>query len=219
MKNLVFLFFFIFFFNSCNKECNELTDYVFELPATLNPAKDTFLIGDTITITSEFPNKVFDKSTKKYYKLENWKFFLEIRLREISDTISNEAALLDFEVLIDSIYNFAPLQYSNGSVSYVGDYLYSEKNYSLKYSLIPKKIGLYYHSLFSLLFDFGKNQDFDGRCPKGRAGVDAFIRLNGNEENNINMLLTSPDKHFNDWILQKPETRFYKFGGYCFYVK
>ncbi|HQW11390.1 MAG TPA: hypothetical protein PK076_08850 [Saprospiraceae bacterium] len=50
---------------SCHKECNEFGDYDFELPATLSPAKDTFRIGDTITITSVFSVLVYDRTTKR----------------------------------------------------------------------------------------------------------------------------------------------------------
>ena len=43
--------------------------------------------------------------------------------------------------------------------------------------------------------------------------------MNDGAENNIHMLLDSPDPRYRDWIMQKPEKRFHQFGGYCFYVK
>ena len=39
--------------------------------------------------------------------------------------------------------------------------------------------------------------------------------MNDGAENNIHMLLDSPDPHYRDWIMQKPEKRFHQFGGYC----
>jgi len=203
---------------SCNKDCNDISSYIFELPVTLSPAKDTFNIGDTITITSTFSDVVFDRSTLKYFKLVDFKFYPEMRMREISDTATNEAALLNFEVLIDGSYNFVPFQYSDG-VSLVGQYNYSNNKYQLEYKIIPTKAGLFYHSIFTLLFEFGKNQDFDGRCPHSKAGLDTYQKLNDGADNNVGFLLDSPEESWHFYYETKRESQFNRFGGYCFYVK
>jgi len=76
---------------------------------------------------------------------------------------------------------------------------------------------LYHFSHFSAIIGIGENQEFEGKC--SNLTNDVAMNLNDGADNNINMLSSSPDPHYNDWILQKPEQRFYKFGGYCFYVK
>jgi len=142
-----------------------------------------------------------------------------MRIREISDTIVDEAAIRDFSVLIDSSYNFYPFYYSTGSVSYVGEFSYKEHTYSLMYKIIPLKTSLFYHSLFTGLYDFGQDQTFDGRCPKSKAGVDTFVKLNDGADNNTYLLSSSPMHRYNTLIPGDPEQKFHKFGGYCFYVK
>ena len=62
----------------------------------------------------------------------------------------------------------------------------------------------------------GQNQSFDGKC-SGK-DIEGISNLNNGADNNIELLLDSPDPNFNSWILEKPYQRFHKFGGYCFYV-
>lgn len=57
-------------------------------------------------------------------------------------------------------------------------------------------------------------QDFLGKCDYTE--MDARVTLNDNADNNIDYLRLSPDKQYNTWILEKPDERFYKFGGYVF---
>lgn len=219
MRYFIIAFIGIPLFLSCHKECNDLVNYDFVLPATLSPTKDTFKIGDTIDISSEFSDMVFDRATNKTYKLENWKFYPETTIVRIDDTTVVTDNLSEFSYFIDPIYNYKLFSYSDGGKSLVGQYNYQNNAYKLEYKLIPNQRGLYFLRHTTDLYNLGKKQDFEGRCPKGRAGLDGYVNLNGGADNNINMLSSSPDPHYNDWILQKPEERFHKFGGYCFYVQ
>ena len=65
--------------------------------------------------------------------------------------------------------------------------------------------------------DSDQSQEFEGKCQ--RIEIGSAVKLNEGTDNNIDMLNDSPDPHYNDWMLQKPEQRFHRFGGYCFYVK
>ncbi len=211
----------VFFLQSCiKKECQIAgVTYEFEIPATFSPARDTFYVGDTITVASVFSNEVYERETDKWYRLKNFKFYPDMWVREISDTIVNNAALNDFEVIVDSIFNFGKAIFNDGSVSYYGNYNYEidTEKYSLVYKLVPLKTGFYYFSHALLIGQFGEHQNFEGKCKN--LEVDAAVNLNEGADNNIDMLRDSPDSYFNNWILIKPEDRFYKFGGYCFYVK
>ena len=100
----------------------------------------------------------------------------------------------------------------------VGQYNYINGLYSLKYRIIPQINGLYFIKFTSLLYPANQNQDFQGRCPKSKNGLDAFVNLNEGAENNVDFLLDSPDQIWQNYW-QKREDRFHKFGGYCFYVK
>jgi len=219
MKYSIIFPLFSILLNSCIKEECQINGgyYEFEIPATLTPAKDTFQIGDTITIISSFSDEVYERKTDKYYKLENFRFYPELRIREISVSPANEAAVSNFEVLIDTATNFHRIDYSTGEVGYIGEYSYSNSRYELEYKLIPKASGFYHFSHLSVVFGLGENQSFEGKCSNLKD--DAAVKLNDGADNNIELLHDSPDPHYNDWILQKPEDRFHKFGGYCFYVR
>jgi hypothetical protein len=216
MKQFILLSLYSMLLNSCIKEECQIVHYEFEIPATLTPAKDSFNIGDTITIISNFSNEVYERQTDKWYRLENFKFYPGTYLYKIdsNNTIANIQD--NFEVIIDTSYKFYIHKFSDGSEGIFGQYNYSDMKYSLMFKLILKKAGLYYmeNGVRPYLSD---NQDFEGKCKN--VSIDGAVNLNDGADNNIHMLKDSPDPHYNDWILQKPDVRFYKFGGYCFYVK
>jgi hypothetical protein len=220
MKYLITFLTISLYLNSCVREkCQIAGSYEFELPVTLTPAKDTFHIGDTITVVSSFPDEVYERKTEKTYKLENFRFYPELIISELSDSVADRAALLNFEIIIDDATNFYRIDYNDGAIDYIGEYSYAANSYDLEYKLVPKVSGFYIFGHASTLIGIGlgSDQDFDGKC--SNISVSAAMKLNGGADNNIEMLKYSPDPHYNDWILQKPEDRFYKFGGYCFYVR
>ncbi len=205
-------------FDACVKEECQIAGglYVFEIPATLVPAEDTFAIGDTITITSSFCDEVFERKTGKKYKLKNLKFYPGTYIYKIDTNNVGNDGLKFFNIILDTIYNYNLYQYSSGSIGLFGQYNYFNNIYKLEYKLIPSVKGSFLlNQGSSLLLD--KNQTFEGKC--SNINIDGFVKLNEGAENNIHMLLDSPDPHYRDWIMQKPEERFHKFGGYCFYVK
>jgi len=218
--NMKYLFIFstvLVFFNSCTKEeCQFAGAYLFEVPAELTPAQDTFQIGDTIHFVSTFSDEVYERKTDRFYKLENFRFYPELILREISESIADEAGLLNFKVLVDNKVNFTQFNYSSGSVSYIGEYNYEDGTYTLRYSIIPESPGFFHFAHSSVLFGLGDDQDFAGKCKKKHSETTVF--LNEGADNNIHMLSDSPDPHYNEWMLAKPEDRFHQFGGYVFYV-
>jgi len=50
-------------------------------------------------------------------------------------------------------------------------------------------------------------QAFDGKCKNTKYNINTW--LNNGLDNNISLLKLSPDEHYNKWILQKPNERFY----------
>jgi hypothetical protein len=207
-----------FLLNSCVKEkCQIAGFYEFEIPATLTPDKDTFQVGDTITFVSSFEDQVFERKTKKFYKLENFKFYPELSMAEVSDSATNKGALVDFDVIIDSMINFHRIDYTDGQIDYIGEYNYVSNKYSLDFKLVPRIPGLYVLYFSSYVWTLDKNQKFDGKC--SNINVDGVVKMNDGTDNNIEMLKNSPDPHYNEWIFGNPSDRFHRNGGYCFYVK
>lgn len=191
-------------------------NYEFVLPLTLSPQKDTFSIGDTITINSNFPNLIHERITIMDHVLDNFLFFPQSRMRRI-DTIGAIDNFSEFEVIVsDDFYNEFSI-FSSGAKALRLEYNYIDQEYVLNFKLIPKKKGLFYFTFSSLVDQLGSDQDFAGKCPKVEIG--AVLNLNDGNDNNISFMNDSPDPHYNDWILLKPDDRFHKFGGYCFYVK
>jgi hypothetical protein len=210
----------LFIFSSCvKKKCRIDGAYNFEIPVTLSPAKDTFNIGDTITIISTFPDEVYERKTDRTYKLIDFKFFPETSINKI-DTVGQIDDFSEFDAIVTPTYNYSFFNYSDGGTTLVGEYNYSNNQYNLEYKIIPKIKGLYFLRHASSIVVLGDMQDFDGKCSR----IDVHVKMtmnnnNNNNSNNIHMLNDSPDSHFNDCILQKPQQRFHDGGGYCFYVK
>jgi hypothetical protein len=218
MKYLIIFSTISLLFNSCIKEKCQINGghYEFEIPATLTPAKDTFQVGDTITIVSSFPDEVYERKTDKTYKLENFSFYPGTEIVKIDSSVAIPAIVNYFDLLIDTAQDYHLQVFSSGTHGIIGQYQYINNNYSLNFKIIAKRSGLFYMEQ-GVALNLAPNQDFEGKCSNLRN--DAAVILNGGADNNIEMLKYSPDPHYNDWILQKPEDRFYKFGGYCFYVR
>ncbi len=220
MKNFNFLFFiFLLFAASCvKKECQIDGSYQFEIPATLSPAIVTYKIGDTISINSRFSDQVYDAKTDKFYSLTDFKFYPIFEVNEISDSTLDEAALNNFEVIIDTIkYDFTEFIFSSGSIVYDGQFLYKNGEYSLEYKIIPKAAGFYSFFQGTLVGDIGEEQDFPEKCRNININVRTI--LNNGADNNLDLARNSPNEWYNTRIFHKPEERFTYLGGYIFYVE
>ena len=208
---------------SCIKEeCKfDYPNYVFEIPSSFSPQKEIYNVGDTITIKSTFTNSVYDRSTQRNYVLKNFKFYPEFTIIKISQKTSDRAAFFLFDVIIEPQYNITYF-YGSGSkeLNYYGQFLNENSSYNLKLSIVPKDTGLFvFHHSSSIDWDGigDQEQEFEGKCDK--KGLELFVNMNGNNENNINLLIQSPDEHYNTWVLEKPVARFHSLGGYAFYVR
>ena len=99
----------------------------------------------------------------------------------------------------------------------LGEFNFDGQYYELTFQLVPTEAGLFHLEQASWLqLNTGQNQSFEGKCDN--KDIKGISSLNDGDDNNIDLLLDSPDSRFNTWILEKPFERFYKFGGYCFYV-
>ena len=219
MKNTLLFFIlslsFLTVFNSCNKEC-QITDgtYEFHISSTLYPALDTFNIGDTITIISEFNDQIYEAKTDMKYDLSNLALPSNFKIWKISNSPTSYAAILNFNILNDSSNDFYYDYYQAlNAYSLKGKYDYTQSTYSLTYKIIPEDTGLFMCAHGPL----STGITFPGKCDDMESYF--HVVLNNGNDNNISMLSQSPDEHFNTWILEKPYDRFHSGGGYAFYVK
>ena len=217
MKKYLIFFIIIICFSSCiqNEECNIVDGYQFVIPATLSPSVDSFKIGDTISISSIFPDLVYERKTDQNYLLNDFKFFPATAISKIDETISIDA-LKAFELIIDDSIDYGLTTFSDGLELLTGEYLYTNNTYSLEFKIIPTQPGLYFLEQ-AVSMRLSPNQSFDNKCSNVQLDG-GEVNLNGEDDNNIDFLSRSPDEHYNYWVLLKPEERFYQFGGYVFYV-
>ena len=205
-------------FASCREECRNIPGgYEFVLPAELSPARDTFRIGDTIRVVSSFSDEVFERKTQRIYTLEDFRFHPVTVISKIDVTSAKEDGLKSFDILIAPEFDYH-VQLYNDAIELLGQYLYERGEYLLEYRLVAKEIGLFFFKQGSLLYPLDEWQKFPGKKCK-HVHAEARVTLNGGADNNIDFLRESPDPHYRDWVLQDPEGRFHKFGGYCFYVR
>ena len=118
--------------------------------------------------------------------------------------------------MIDTSFNYSLQEFSDNQQGLVGQYSYNNHSYHLKIQLIIKTNGLFYIEQ-GISPDIEPNQNFERKC--SNLGNNGHTNMNNGADNNISMLNSSPDPHYNDWILQKPAERFHRFGGYAFYVR
>lgn len=203
--------------SSCErKDCGFGGPYLFEMKAELSPKQDTFKVGDTITVVSEFDDNVFERNTQTSYKLEDFPFYPIISFVEL-DTIPIFMSVRNFRFIFPSSFNFNIAYLDRGTSFVKGTYLYEKKDYKLQFKFIPRRAGLFGFGLGSTLQPLEGDQDFPGRC--GKKESDAYVVLNNGEENNIQMLQFSADTAHANWLLEKPQQRFHDKGVYVFYVK
>ncbi|MAN04799.1 MAG: hypothetical protein CMI35_17095 [Owenweeksia sp.] len=210
---------------SCEKGwgCDVEGGYQFEIPATLSPALDTFHIGDTISIENDFSDQVYDRQTQQTYSLENFEFYPGTAIIRI-DTLSKwgkaslNYALDDFQLIIPEQYNYEIFTFGDGSKIATGEFLYANSRYSLQLKLIPQESGLFIisHGIGLGSQNSDDRQEFEGKCKD--VSISGIAKLNGGSDNNISFLNNSPDPHWNDWVLQKPNERYHHSGAYTFYV-
>jgi len=198
------------------KECRDIPGgYQFVIPVELSPALDTFKIGDTISIRSSFSNQVYEVNTARTYKLDNFKFDPNVAAVKL-DTVNADEGAIRLFIVAESNVELEFREYSTGASVYIGEYSYKNETYNLELQIVPEREGLFVLFINSLILD--DRQPFPGKC----AGLDGYrpvMRINDNmTDNNIDLLSESPDPHYNDWMLQRPQERFYDAGGYCFYV-
>jgi hypothetical protein len=195
----------------------------FLLPMRIIPAQLEYRIGDTITIISKFDKKLKGYGTQwdevGTFDMEGitWQPVSFIyRIDSLESQNNPEFSILSkyFQVLDNPAYDYKPFQFSDGSKALMGEYNYSRDTFSLEYKIIPNKIGIFF--LENGSYALHTRQDFPGKCFK--EDFWPHIEMNGGQENNIELFKSSPDSHWNTWLIGQSETAFYKAGGYCFKV-
>lgn len=227
MKNIILLIFVIIFFSACplllpdddiNEGCNK-SFYYFDMPVYFSPLDSTINIGDTITVTSYIPKEKWDMDSNYIFDLDSIDFHMGGGIIKL-DTLIVEGGqyhfVNDFEWIADNIYNF-----QIGSNAYAFDYQYSSTGYEVKFSMIPKKKGIYLFDINSLITAsisvvgeviYTKNKE----C-KTNKWYPNFKTNNGN--NFKELLLRSPTKYYTGYYFDNWNKYNNNYGAHCFKVE
>lgn len=156
---VVFLGFVIpFLFQSCG-ECKpdkygELLELV--VPIATSPAKDTFAVGDTLTIEANFDKEIEVYNTSNTIKLDSFIFYTDFGISEISDTFENYAVNIDTIVEIGKV-GYIPLQ---GSAAYPIQYVEDSNGYRVKFKIVLNSKGMFW-VFFSCGFFYYEPSNYD----------------------------------------------------------
>ncbi len=216
MKYPLFLNLFVtLLLQSCVKKAQDCP-VNFQIPAQTLPYSEQYQIGDTITVISEFHKEVYELNTDKRYDMEGIEWFPGLGVARIdNDSVDVNFRTKDyFDLVENSKYGLEWFTYSDGATQIDGVYNFQNDTFDIEVKIIAQSTGIYNLRFGSQLF--ASKQWFPGKCK--RSHFQAQTTMNVGEDNHIHLLEESPNPHFNTWVLQKTDERFYAKGDFCFSV-
>ena len=216
-----FLFFlgisWIFIAATCDEGCEDNPSGVYEfvIAATVSPNTPTISVGDTLTITSRLSQDLYDRITENTYFFETFPHSASTQLAKVDENPANQDVLDNFEFIVDPAYDYGIKTGVEGNTILDGRYLTVGDNYEITFQLVAQTPGLY-------VLNQGVNLEvpaatFPGWCPKATSY--AVMDINGDSDNNIELLMDSPDPVFNERVFARPDQQFHDQGGFAFKVE
>ncbi len=193
---------------SCKKEDKKCpTDFV--VYGTVLPYAETYNVGDTLTLEAKYTNMIYERNTQQYYDMKGLNIEAILYIYKIDTLFNNDykVGVLEYvEIVKNNNFNYYIQYFSDGGSELFSNILFNNDNFYHQIKIILRKKGLY-------MLTYGpstpqNNFDFEGKC--NGSDFDLYTRLNKGLDNNIDLLKLSPDKHFNNWTLLKPDERFYR---------
>ena len=189
----------IFLIWSCNPDdC----PYYMTIPGELQPLKREYKVGDTLSFNSTFSWRVAgynikDEATGKYDMRDyKWHPTNQIYRLDIPDPNSASVIYDNFEVFIDSIYDYRFYFLSGNESGLHGEYSILNDSFQLKYKLVPKNPGIFFFTHQSGIIGTSR-QDFPGSCR--RNSVDVYVDLNNGEYKNIDLLKEAVEDYWRNF--------------------
>ncbi|MEQ8706326.1 MAG: hypothetical protein RIC19_20510 [Phaeodactylibacter sp.] len=141
----------ILFVSACGCKEDEFGERMtLQVPVQTGPSKDTFQLGDTIWVEANFGKQVAVKDAASDIYLEDFDFFPQLSLSEISDTTEFFEAEVDF---IEQIGQIETLPLATALV-YPMQFLETDSAYQLRIGVVLKTEGLFCLTVYSSPWSF-----------------------------------------------------------------
>ena len=155
---------FVQIFQSCGECKPDKYGEILELdiPITTFPSKDTFFIGDTLTIEANFSKEVELYNKSGTIRLDSFKFFALFGISEISDTLEDYAVPIDTVVEAGKV-GYLPL---HGALAYPLEFDEDLDGYHLEFKIVIHASGKFWLNISQFLHADQKQDRyaFDGRA-------------------------------------------------------
>lgn len=123
----------------------------FELPVQFEPRKETYKVGDTLSIAIEFPKELADMEGKYSYRFEGFNFCGMYRINQLIDPLFQKADQpgANSSIAIRNLHGgMVPFSDAGGELRYQE----LEENYKLEVEFVLKRGGVF-------TIGFGTNTD------------------------------------------------------------
>ncbi len=187
------------------------TGYEFEIPFTISPAKDTFAIGDTITIMSNFGDSLYNHLSQKYYQIGDFDFLISIYINDLkTDPMIGTKNYSVFPVI-----GTTKEELSSIGKQFFIKHEYKENNHRYTAKIILQEAGYFVFSPQSFISVY-KLSDLEQHITDCEyESVNLTYNTNHSIDNNLYMNQFAADNDIRNWTYEN-----IKMGGfYFFYVK
>lgn len=218
---LIFLFISILITISCTpRECRDVEDIKLKLLMDYSPLVDTFSIGDTLSVFSDFSDMIEDNQSGELIPIEDFKFYSLVIIRKFVNGISVDIDTQEDQILNTNVnFSFQNYTLSKGTGINIEKHNYEGNQYNFSFDFVFRKSGLYVIGVDSFLgfSNSTDNQQFEGQCPNQEISAN-YYRSVGERDSNLedyNYEMFRQADLFNGFT----EADFKKFAWYAFYVK
>ncbi len=214
MKYIIYILT-IFLFSGCIKnwkDCDKGKTSLglsFILPIEISPAKDTFNIGDTITIEHVFNENLVNQSNGKTYSVVDHDFKTTMAITDLNTPSPSKSYKNPTLITLEGESTGNYITSSDYQAIYVN---YHHENGQFKYKVlfIVDKPGFYLINFFSQRLEKTSNIT---ECPE--EFLAPYYTTNNNGDNNYEMIKNAISDYYYSYDVE----RYNKEGAYCFYVK
>jgi len=140
-----YLFLCLLLLAGCKREpAPEFVDFIFQVPLTLAPARDTVAVGDTLWLTADFSDQLQEFYSGQKYQVTPGNFELRallglFKLTNPSKDIGSQPAATESFTFVNQIGSVTRRGATFSGVQYV----YKQGSYQLHVGLIPRARGVF----------------------------------------------------------------------------